>query len=127
MTGPVENATILITGATAGIGRATTLGLAALGATLVLLARDRRRGEEIAALARESGASGAEVIDCDLSLLSSVREAAAEFRGGHERLDVLINDAAVFLGVFGDSSGVSKTGRFANIVRSTITSAAYSY
>ncbi len=97
MDGGTENRTILVTGATSGIGRATALGLAARGLELVLLVRDRTRGEQVAALAREAGAPSAEIIDCDLSLMSSVREAAAEFKSLRRRLDVLINDAAVFL------------------------------
>ena len=80
MAGSVESATILITGATSGIGRATTLALAARGVRLVLLVRDHARGEEVAALALEAGAASAEVLDCDLSLLSSVRDAAAPLR-----------------------------------------------
>lgn len=88
---------ILVTGATSGIGRATTLGLAGHGVHLVLPVRDRSRGEEIAAIARQAGAASVEVIDCDLSLMSSVRAAATEFKQHHPRLDVLINDAAVFL------------------------------
>ena len=90
--------TILISGATSGIGRATALGLAARGSRLVLLARDRPRGEGVVALARTAGAASAEVLVCDLSLMASVRGAVAEFERRHDRLDVLINDAAVFLG-----------------------------
>ena len=98
---------ILVTGATSGIGRAATLNLAARGAGLVLVARDHTRGEEVAALARKAGATSAEVLSCDLSLLSSVREAASEFKRRYGRLDVLINDAAVFLG----SRSVTAEGR----------------
>jgi len=93
-----EAPTILVTGATSGIGKATALGLAGHGVKLVLPVRDRARGEKVAELARRAGAASAEVIDCDLSLMSSVRAAAAEFKRHHPCLDVLINDAAVFLG-----------------------------
>ena len=95
--GSSASGVILVTGATSGIGRAATLDLAARGAGLVLVARDHTRAEEVAALAREAGAASAEVLDCDLSLMSSVREAAAEFKRRRERLNVLISDAAVFL------------------------------
>jgi len=98
MAGAVEHTTIVITGATSGIGRATSIGLAARGVDLILLVRNRGRGEEVATFARRAGASNTEVIDCDLSLMSSVREAAAEVKRRHTRLDVLINDASVFLG-----------------------------
>ena len=98
MAGAAKGATILISGATSGIGRAAALGLAARGSVLMLLARDHARGEDVAALARTAGAASAEVLDCDLSLMDSVREAVVEFQRRHDRLDVLINDAAVFLG-----------------------------
>ena len=97
MTESAESAAILVTGATSGIGRAVTLGLAARGARLVLLARDPGRAEEVAVLARRAGAASVEVCACDLSLLSSVREAAAQIKTRHQRLKVLVNDAAVFL------------------------------
>ena len=93
----MSGATILISGATSGIGRATALGLAARGSDLVLLARDRARAEDVATLARAAGAASAEVLDCDLSLMASVSQAVAEFKRRRDRLDVLINDAAVFL------------------------------
>ena len=89
---------ILVTGGTAGIGRASILALAARGADIVLAVRDVGRGEEVADLARRAGAGRVEVVRCDLSLLASVRDAAAGIRRMHGRLDVLINDAAVFLG-----------------------------
>jgi len=97
MAGALVEKTVVITGATSGIGRATAVGLAARHLNLVLLVRHRSRGKEVAAIARQRGAASAEVIECDLSLMASVREAAAEFQRHHDRLDLLINDAAVFL------------------------------
>ena len=97
MADAANGATVLISGATSGIGRATVVGLAARGSRLVLLARDRARGEDVGMLARTAGAASAEVLVCDLSLMASVRQAVAEFERRHDRLDVLINDAAVFL------------------------------
>lgn len=82
----LDGRTVAITGATGGIGRATAQGLAALGADLVLLVRDTKRGAEVA---EECG--GARVVECDLADLASVRAAAAQL----DTLHVLINNAGV--------------------------------
>ncbi|MBK7976008.1 MAG: SDR family oxidoreductase [Deltaproteobacteria bacterium] len=88
----------LITGANAGIGRETAIGLAKLGARIVMVCRDRTKGE----LAREeiqqlSGNGNVELIVADLSSQSAVRAAAAEFQRHHDRLDVLINNAGGYI------------------------------
>jgi len=85
----------LITGATSGIGRATTLALASRGAELVLLCRDRAKGEETAAAARAAGAAKVDLLIADLSRQSEVRRAAAEFLASGRPLHVLINNAGV--------------------------------
>ena len=92
-----DDKTIVITGATSGIGRATAVALAAHHPRLVILARDRARGEEVAGQLVRNGADHADVVACDLSLMASVREAAAALHRRHDRIDVLINDASVFL------------------------------
>src|SRR5207249_1955619 len=87
----------LVTGSSSGLGKATALGLAQLGATVILGCRDKERGE--AALAEIRTASGHEAIELmlvDLSVQQSVREMVAIFKKRHPRLDVLINNAAVF-------------------------------
>jgi NAD(P)-dependent dehydrogenase (short-subunit alcohol dehydrogenase family) len=87
----------VVTGANAGLGKATASGLAKLGATVVLACRDQAKGE--AALAEIRAASGNNQLDLmivDLSVLDSVRRMAAAFLQKYDRLDVLINNAAVF-------------------------------
>lgn len=87
-----------MTGANRGIGRATALGLARMGARVVMLARDAERGtrarEEVW---RESGSAEVSLVVCDLASLASVRRAAAEIAARHAALHVLVNNAGVNL------------------------------
>jgi NAD(P)-dependent dehydrogenase (short-subunit alcohol dehydrogenase family) len=80
--------TIVITGATSGIGRAAATELARAGARVVLAVRNMERGEQIAA----GLGHGAEARPLDLTDLASVRAFAA---GWHGPIDVLINNAGV--------------------------------
>ena len=86
----------LITGATSGIGRATAMGLASMGASVVMVGRDRGRGE--AALGEVEGKSANASVDlmlADLSSQEDIRRLADEFKEAYPRLDVLINNAGV--------------------------------
>lgn len=86
----------LITGATSGIGQATANELARLGATVVLVARDRAGGERVAAEIRHQvPAATVDSLSADLSSLTEVRQLAERVLARHDRLDVLINNAAV--------------------------------
>jgi retinol dehydrogenase 12 len=88
----------LVTGAASGIGRATALGLAREGAIVVLLVRSAARGEQAVRDLR-AAVPGAEVetLECDLASQASIRDAARRFLAGHDRLDVLVNAAGVFV------------------------------
>lgn len=85
----------LVTGATAGLGRAAARALGGRGATVVLVARSPERGEAVRAEIEQAGGR-AEVLLADLASLCQVREAAAEFARRFDRLDVLVNNAAVY-------------------------------
>ncbi len=91
---PGARRTVLVTGATSGIGRETARQLARLGARVVLGVRDADRGADFA---REIVASGgaAEVLPIDLASFESVRRAASRFAEAHASLDVLVNNAGV--------------------------------
>jgi NAD(P)-dependent dehydrogenase (short-subunit alcohol dehydrogenase family) len=87
----------LITGGSSGIGLATALGLARLGATVVLVGRNRDRGAAaVARIREEAGSTSACFLAADLSVQAEVRRLAREFQAGYPRLDVLINNAGGF-------------------------------
>ena len=88
--------TAVITGANTGLGYETAAALAGRGARVVLAVRNLERGKQ--AVARITAATpGAEVElqELDLTSLESVRAAAAQLRSGHDRIDLLINNAGV--------------------------------
>ncbi len=88
----------MITGASSGIGKATALGLAKMGAAVVIVARDRDRGEAAQAeIATASGNQHVDLLLADLSSQADVRRLAEEFRSRYAHLHVLINNAGVAL------------------------------
>ncbi len=89
---------VLLTGATSGLGLAAARQLARCGATLVLVSRSADRLQTTcAALTAETGNAAISWIEADVGEMDAVRRAAAEFREGHDRLDVLIHNAGVLL------------------------------
>src|SRR5918994_3092242 len=87
----------LITGATSGIGKATAMGLANMGASVVMVGRDRGRGEAALAEIRDKSANASvNLMLADLSSQEEIRRLAHEFKEAYPRLDVLINDAGLF-------------------------------
>lgn len=92
----IKGKTVVVTGATNGIGRAAAVELGRRGARLVLVGRDKGRCAETAAEVRATGAA-AETVTADLSLMSETRRAAAEVLTLAPRLDVLINNAGAIM------------------------------
>ena len=89
--------TVLVTGGTGGIGRATARALAGRGARVVIVARTEDKGQAAVGEIRASLPAGAavELLVADLSSQGQVRRAAALFRSRFDRLDVLVNNAGV--------------------------------
>jgi retinol dehydrogenase 14 len=90
--GPMAGKTVLITGASSGIGRATALGLAKMGADLAIIGRNRGRSEDAAREIRAAGRGRVDLFIADLSSQSQVRELAEEVRQSLSRINVLINN-----------------------------------
>lgn len=94
----MKGKTVLITGANTGIGRATALALAGMGAEVVMLCHTRERGQKaMEEIKKESGNPDINLLVADLSLQTDVRRAAAEFAARYSKLHVLINNAGVIL------------------------------
>ena len=91
--GPMAGRTVLVTGATSGIGRATALGLATMGAQVAITGRDRGRTENAAREISAAGGRNVEVFVADLSSQAQVRRLASEVLEGLPRIDVLVNNA----------------------------------
>ncbi|MCU1571985.1 MAG: short-chain dehydrogenase [Micrococcaceae bacterium] len=89
---PMNGRTVLITGATGGIGKATALGLAAMGAHLAITGRDRDRAESAAREIRAAGGGQVNVFVADLSSQLDVRRLAGEVLGTLSHIDVLVNN-----------------------------------
>ncbi len=86
----------IVTGANSGIGLETSRALAEKGAHVVLACRNLEKGNEAAGSIRQKNSRvDIEVMELDLSDLSSVRVFAEAFNGGHSSLDILCNNAGV--------------------------------
>ena len=89
--------TVLITGATGGIGRATAIGLAALGARVAITGRGLMRAEAAAVDIRDAtGNPDVNAFGADLSSQAEVRRLATEVLDAYPRLDVLVNNVGGF-------------------------------
>jgi retinol dehydrogenase 14 len=84
---------VLVNGGTGGIGRATALGLAEVGAHLAITGRDRGRAEAAAREIRAAASGRVEVFVADLSIQAEVRRLAGEVLRCLSRIDVLVNNA----------------------------------
>jgi NAD(P)-dependent dehydrogenase (short-subunit alcohol dehydrogenase family) len=93
----MKDKVVMITGANSGIGKATSLALAKMDATVVMVARSKERGEAAKAeIIKESQNNSVDLLLADLSSLESVQQLATEFRKKYSKLHVLINNAGLF-------------------------------
>ncbi len=101
----VDEAVILVTGSTDGLGKSTAHELAAAGATVLLHGRDPERGEAVVREIREeTGNDRLQYYRADFSSLEEVHRLADEITAGHDRLDVLVNNTGIGAGRRGETS-----------------------
>jgi NAD(P)-dependent dehydrogenase (short-subunit alcohol dehydrogenase family) len=96
-TDSMAGTTVLITGGTGGIGRATAAGLARLGARVAITGRDHRRAQTAAAdISTDTGNPHVHAYAADLSSQAEARRLAGEVLHAYPRLDVLVNNVGGF-------------------------------
>ncbi len=88
----------VVTGANSGIGRVTSLELAKMGAYVIMVCRDKSRGEKaLEMVRRESGSTDVDLFLADLTSQAAIWKLAAEIKGRFPRLHLLVNNAgAIF-------------------------------
>ena len=113
----LEGAVCVVTGANSGIGKATAMGLARLGAHVAMVCRNQERGRDaqteiqaVADRARPSNVDAVELYLADLSVQEEVFALGETLRADYDRIDVLVNNAGVLLGHREETpDGVEKT------------------
>ncbi len=95
--------TVVITGATSGLGRATALQLAQKGAFVVIVARSSTKANELVDRIHKKGGK-AEFVIADLSSMRETQEAANSIGKIVDRLDVLINNAGAYFSKHSETS-----------------------
>ncbi|TMD05544.1 MAG: SDR family oxidoreductase [Chloroflexi bacterium] len=86
--------TVLITGATSGIGLKASIALARMGARVVMVGRDSSKtAQKVAEVRAQSGSAIVDSLLCDVASQAQVHALADSFRATYDRLDVLVNNA----------------------------------
>ncbi len=94
----VEGKVILVTGSTDGIGMQTALDFAHMGAHVIVHGRNRERGERVQHEIRQAtGNDQVDLLIADLASQRQIHELALAIRRRYNRLDVLLNNAGVYL------------------------------
>jgi NAD(P)-dependent dehydrogenase (short-subunit alcohol dehydrogenase family) len=93
----MKGKTVLVTGATDGIGRATAMALAELGARVIVHGRSASRIQQTAAEIRAHTGIMPETIEADFATLATVTACGEEILKRFPRLDVLVHNAGVFV------------------------------
>ncbi|MFN8049951.1 MAG: SDR family oxidoreductase [Acidimicrobiales bacterium] len=94
----MEQRTVVITGANAGIGKETAVALASAGDRVIIACRNPgKAAEAVMEIASRSASTSVESVTLDLASLASVRACAEELNDRTDRIDVLVNNAGLIL------------------------------
>lgn len=94
----LDGKTVIITGGNTGIGKETAIDLASRGAKVIIGCRSKERGEKaLIDIKKESRSESVYLKLIDLSSFKSVREFAKDILDSEDRLDILINNAGIFM------------------------------
>jgi NAD(P)-dependent dehydrogenase (short-subunit alcohol dehydrogenase family) len=91
-----EGRTAVVTGANAGIGLWTALGLAKAGAHIVMVCRDPHRGEDARSLIARASSRKPDLVIADFASLKTVSEAARRILDRYPEIHILVNNAGLF-------------------------------
>jgi len=93
-----KNSVVIVTGGNSGMGKAISIEIAKTGAKVVMLCRNKARGEKaLKEVQTLSGNNSVQLILCDLGSRKSIEDFCSEFKQNYQRLDVLVNNAGVIL------------------------------
>jgi NAD(P)-dependent dehydrogenase (short-subunit alcohol dehydrogenase family) len=94
----MKNRICLITGANSGIGKITARELATKGMTILIIARNKEKGEQARQeIIQATGNSAIELYLCDLSVQADIVKVSNEIKAKHNKIDVLINNAGLII------------------------------
>jgi NAD(P)-dependent dehydrogenase (short-subunit alcohol dehydrogenase family) len=107
----MKDKVIIVTGSNSGLGKETAKELARMGATVVMVVRNRDKGERVLEeIIQDTKNQNTALMICDVSSPESIRRFVANFKDSYARLDVLINNAgAVFMNRQTTKEGFEKT------------------
>ncbi len=93
----MENKIVIVTGANAGIGKATAHKLAEMGAHVVMVCRNKKKGEKtLEEIQEKTNNKNLDLMICDFASLKSINNFAKDFKKKYNNLDVLINNHGTF-------------------------------
>ena len=88
--------TAIVTGATGGIGKEIARGLAKLGATVIVGARNPSKGEQVVEELKKDGGPNVSAMVVDVSSIASMKQFAEDFKKKHDALHILVNNAGAW-------------------------------